>query len=115
MVRYFINYEDFIENKNINDIDLYYLQLFNKRKNKKGLYTFIPITNEYEIYNQIKKNNNKKNLMVELTEAEEKEYNPLLIRKYEESSDGLYKKTYNMDDEYIALINYSTLLNMNMN
>ena len=120
MVRYFINYEDLIENNVIDkNISLYSSCLFIKKKMKKGLVKFVPlfnyIGNNSNILNYVKKLNYSKKglLMVELSYDEMKEFDELLIKKYESIEDNVCKKVFVKNDNTIKLINYKTLCNMN--
>ena len=120
MVRYFINYEDLIENNVIDkNISLYSSCLFIKKKMKKGLVKFVPlfnyIGNNSNILNYVKKLNYSKKglLMVELSYDEMKEFDELLIKKYEPIEDNVCKKVFVKNDNTIKLINYKTLFNMN--
>jgi len=120
MVRYFINYEDLIENNIINkNINIYSPNLYIKKRYKKGLVKFdnIPFSNEYyiNILNFTRKlNYNKKGiLMVELTSEEASFFDELLIKKYESIEDNICKKVFNKEKVNIKLINFVDLVNLN--
>jgi len=120
MVRYFINYEDLLENNVINkNINVYSHNLFIKKRYKKGLVKFdnIPFSNDYNvnILNFARKlNYNKKGiLMVELTSLEASKFDELLIKKYEVVENNICKKIFNKDKENIKLINFKDLINFN--
>lgn len=120
MVRYFINYEDLLENNIINkNINIYSPNLFIKKRYKKGLVKFdnIPFSNDYNvnILNFARKlNYNKKGiLMVELTNEEASKFDELLIKKYENIGNNICKKIFDKDKGNIKLINFTTLINLN--
>jgi len=118
MVRYFINYEDLLENNIINkNINIYSPNLYIKKRYKKGLVKFdnIPFSNDYNvnILNFARKiNYNKKGLlMVELTSEEASKFDELLIKKYEVIENDICKKIYEKKDN-IKLINFVDLINL---
>jgi len=118
MVRYFINYEDLVENNVINkNINIYSSNLFIKKKYKKGLVKFENILyfNDYNIniLNFAKKlNYNKKGiLMVELTKEEADKFDNLLIKKYKNINDNICEKIYNNGNQ-IKLIKFNDLINL---
>lgn len=118
MVRFFISYEDLIENNIINkNINIYSPNLFIKKRYKKGLVKFdnIPFSNDYNItiLNFVRKlNYNKKGiLMVELTSEEASRFDELLIKKYEIIENNVCKKIYEKKDN-IKLINFLDLINL---
>lgn len=118
MVRFFINYEDLIENNIINkNINIYSPNLFIKKRYKKGLVKFdnIPFSNDYNItiLNFVRKlNYNKKGiLMVELTSEEASKFDELLIKKFEIVENNICKKIFD-SKENIKLINFVDLINL---
>lgn len=117
MVRYFIDIEDYLEKNKDFDIEKSNINLYKKKKNRKGLYSFTLIENEYkyEIFSYIKKGNNKKSyLLVEIFNDELKKYDELLIKEYEKVYDNLYKKKIYLKDNVIKLINFDSIIDMNM-
>lgn len=120
MVRYFISYEDLLENNMVNKtVTLYSSSLFIKKKYKKGLVKFEHIhyyrDNNNSILNYVRKlNYNKKGLlMVELTKEEAEMFDELFVKKYEEIEENICKKIYDKDKENIKLINFRDLINFN--
>ena len=121
MIRYFINYEELLENNFLNEvIDIANPRLNIIKKTKKGLYKFEPLLYVREKSNDLlnyarRINYNKKGiLMVELTQEESKLFDDLFIKKYILSNNTEYKKIFDNLDNTIHLINYSALINMNM-
>jgi len=119
MVRFFINYEDLVENNVINkNINIYSPNLYIKKRYKKGLVKFehILYSNDYNmnILNFARKlNYNKKGLlMVELTSEEASFFDELLIKKYQSIEDNICKKVFNKDNENIKLIKFVDLVNL---
>lgn len=117
MIRYFINYEDLIENNVINKvIKIDCPELFIIKKHKKNYYKFEPIIHfNKNILKVIRKLNYKKKglLMVELTKEESLEFDSLFIKTYKSLDNDIYIKDNVINDENIRLINFKTLVNMN--
>lgn len=119
MVRYFINYEDLIENNVINKkITLFSSSLFIRKKHKKDLVKFEPVLHlngNNNVLNYARKLNYTKKgiLMVELIEDEAKMFDQLLIKKYEQIDDNVCKKVIDKKREKIRLIGFRSLINMN--
>ena len=119
MVKYFINYEDLIENNIINkNINIFSSNLFIKKKYKKGLVKFEPILyyNDYSknVLNYARKLNYTKKgiLMVELSKEEANKYDRLLIKKYEEIEENICKKVFEKNDDIFKLIGFKDLINL---
>lgn len=120
MVRYFINFEDLLENNIINkNINIYSPDLYIKKRYKKRLVKFdkIPYSNNYDlnILNFARKlNYNKKGiLMVELSNEEANKFDELLIKKYEIIEGNICKKLFENNKENIKLIKFIDLVNLN--
>ena len=112
MVRYFVNYEDFLESKEELDEN----KIFIKRKNKNNEYYFISILDypEYKdnILNNIKTINYKEKgiLFVELDTSLLDKFDSLIIKKYEETKNNKYKKI--CDNKITHLIKYNCFSNI---
>ena len=107
MVRYFVNYEDYLESKN----ELEEENIYIKRKNKKGEYYFVSILDypEYKdnILNNIKAINYKEKglLFVELNTSLLDNFDSLIVKKYESTTNNKYKKI--SDNKITHLIKYN--------
>lgn len=121
MVKYFISYEDLLENNSINkELNILSPELFIIKKVKKGEYKFQPLLYFTSIESNLARyvislNYNKKGiLMVELSKEEVEKINPIFIKKFEQVKDGVYKKVF-MDEDMRekSLISYNCLVSMN--
>ena len=121
MIKYFISYEDFIEEKNLNkELNILSPELNIIRKKGKGEYRIQPLMYFSNLVNNIDKfvvpsNYDKKGmLLVELTKEESEKVNPLLVKKFEYTLDGTYKKILEeKDPKEINLISYNCLVGIN--
>lgn len=121
MIKYFISYEDFLEEKKLNkELNILSPELNIIRKKGKNEYRIQPLLYFSNIVNNIAKfvvplNYDKKGmLLVELTKLECEKINPLLIKKFEYTKDSTYKKVLEeKDSKEINLINYNCLVGIN--
>jgi len=120
-VKYFISYEDLVENNTINKkLDMFSPELFIIRKDKKNnSYKIKPILYFLDIEKDILKyavtlNYAKKGiLMVELTKEETMKLDPIFIKKFVESKKGNYVKVLEDEDKKeFSLIDYNCLIGM---
>lgn len=118
MIKYFISYEDLLEDNKLNreiNFDSKELCIIRKTKEDKirieQLNRFGDLKSSFEKLIQKDNYTKKSLLLVELTEKEKDMFSPILIKKYENQEDGSFKKVLN-DETVVNLIDYNIIKNM---
>ena len=118
MIKYFISYEDLLEDNKLNkkiDFDRAELHIIRKYKDNKIRIESLKNFSEFKkSFEKLIQNNNytkKGILLVELTEEEKDMFDPLIIKTYKKLDDVSYEKVFN-NESVISLINYNSIKNM---
>ena len=122
MIKYFISYEDLLENNKLNreiNFDSKELHIIRKTKGKKiriePFHKFFKSNSESkEAFEKLIQNDNytqKGMLLVELSSDEKDLFNPLIIKTYKLNENKSFEKVYNESSE-VNLINYNLVINM---
>ena len=121
MIKYFISYEDLLENNKLNrTIDFDSKELHIIRKNKDNNIRIETLSNFSELkihFDKLIQSNNYCNkgvLLVELTEEEKELFDPILVKTYNKKEDGTFEKVFNSEN-IVSLINYDSIRNMRPN
>ncbi|MBQ3021115.1 MAG: hypothetical protein IJD92_02680 [Bacilli bacterium] len=116
MERYFIKFEDIINNNILNKkFDIYSddLKIKKKTKNGKNVFQNITVFNNYskDLIQYSRGLDCNSILMVELTKEESELYDPLFIRKYKSLKGNIYEEV-DSKTQKIELINYNGIIKM---